>query len=126
MPLAPPCTSNVSPAMSLARSNTLLHTVKNVSGSASGYQSANGVTNSQAAASEVAAFNNPRDLEARNVGCPGRRRIGTHALQNIRAIDARRVDANQGFAGAQLRRGSLSRPQHVRAARLGDFNCAHR
>ena len=33
MPLLPPCTSSVSPAASLARSNTLIHTVKNVSGS---------------------------------------------------------------------------------------------
>ena len=34
MPLVPPCTRNHSPAASRPRSNTLFHTVKNVSGTA--------------------------------------------------------------------------------------------
>ena len=37
MPLEPPCTRNHSPAFSAPRSNTLFHTVKNVSGTAAAF-----------------------------------------------------------------------------------------
>src|SRR5271165_4977983 len=65
-------------------------------------------------------------LETEHIGSARRRRINAHALEHVRAVDARRLDSEEDLALA----GNGSRAQHsfehVRTARARGHDCTHR
>ena len=66
------------------------------------------------------------ELEAENVGRPRRRRIEPAALQNVRAIDPRRLDLDQDLAWAGSRDRTLDQRQLLRAVGLRGNHGQHR
>jgi len=114
----------VSPDFSLPRSNTLAHTVKNVSGIAAAATSSRPFAPEGTAVPGEAVFRVPaarderahtladegsrslypdgdhlaRDLQARDVGGAGRRRVSPLSLQQVRIVDPRGGHANQHVA----------------------------
>ncbi len=64
-------------------------------------------------------------FQPRNRRGTGRWRIFARALQCVGAIDARRRDLDQHFAGARLRHRHAARPQDLRPARLHDVDRRH-
>ena len=148
MPLVPPWIRIVSPAFSLPRWNTLVHTVKNVSGmpaawiarealrdrqallvrhggalgvAAAGQQRADRIADRPAAHVRAERGDDAGDFETGNIGRARRRRILAEALQHVGAIDARGGDVDQDFAGGGNRIGTLDELQDLRRTGLGDF-----
>ena len=145
MPLEPPWISTPSPAASRPRSNTLCQTVKKVSGSAaastmrealaapagiaararrSKSHSRRRVTSAHTASptlkrsdAEPDRDDPARDFEAGNVGRARRRRVLALALQDVGAVDARRLDRDQHLARARDRHRPLGQVQHLGPAR---------
>ena len=64
-------------------------------------------------------------LEAGNVGGPGGRGVFAHPLHDVGTIDAGGRDADEHFTGARLWNGTGGEPQHLGAARAGDFDRVH-
>ena len=65
------------------------------------------------------------DLEPRNVGGAGGRRILAHPLHDVGPVDPRGDDLDEDFARARHGHGTRDRPQHVRAPRSRDLDRAH-
>ena len=139
------------PDCSAPRSNTLVHTVKNVSGIAAASTSVQPGRQRQAlrrrrdAAGGVAAAATsahtgspappapstpaadgrdvPRHLEPGNVAGAGRRRIGALPLQHVRPIDPGGHDVDEHLAGRRHRIGALGQPQDLRPSRFAQSRC---
>ena len=153
MPLAPPWTSIVSPAWSRPRSNTFVHTVKNVSGMAAAslmlsprghgktlHGRRGAVFRVPAARDERAhcvsslpvghtrphGRDGPCHLEPRRVRSTGRWGVSALSLHEIGTVHTRGRHADQHVARADPGHRMRSRLQHVWTARRGDRDCRHR
>ena len=65
-------------------------------------------------------------LETRDVGGSGRRRVLAHPLHHVRPVDAGRRDFDEHLARARNGHGPLGHSENIWASRPGDFDDAHR
>ena len=142
MPLVPPCTSRVSPGCSRARSNTLLQTVKKVSGRLAASTSLRPCGHRQAlgaGATQYSAYPPPAtsahtrspslkpaapvaaaspattagDLQARHIGGARRHRVMPMRCSTSGRLTPAAAHADQHFAGARHRHRALGQAQHL-------------
>src|SRR6185436_9267365 len=71
------------------------------------------------------ALDGAGNLEPRDVGCAGWRRISSQPLEDVRPVDARGSHLDQDFARCRRRHRPLRRDQHLGAARLLDLDRDH-
>ena len=84
------------------------------------------VSNAQVVDSGTAVLHFPGILEPRNVGGrSGRSRVASPTLQQIRAVERGRVDANTDLFRAHGRGAHLSDLEHVRTSVLADDHRLH-
>jgi hypothetical protein len=66
-----------------------------------------------------------RDFESWQIGCAGRRGITTEALHDIGSIDAGRGNLDEHFIGPGFGDWPIDGLQHLRSARMRNFNGEH-